>query len=61
MSNASVFSVGLELYAPLFSVYVCVCTHVHVGEHDMPELKCSNPTSPQGAHLQLQATEPKSN
>ena len=31
-------------------------------EHDMPELKCSNPTSPsQGAHLQLQVTEPKSN
>ena len=41
---------------------VCVCIHVHMVEHDMPELKCSNPTSPsQGAHLQLQVTEPKSN
>ena len=28
MSNASVFSVGLELYAPLFIVCVCVCARV---------------------------------
>ena len=60
MSNASVTSVGLELYAPLFSVCVCARMCVWV-KHDVPELKCSNPTAPPGDRLQLQATEPKSN